>query len=284
MAKKYFDGSVPSPDEETELDRELKASVLAAVDGVYDNMMTYHVSDALECVFSALRRANKYIDETAPWTLAKGGDAEKTRLGTVIYNLLETIRISAILLYPFIPATSDAIIASLGTDERDYDALENFGGLVPGTKVSEAAPLFARIDEKKFIEEIEAEKAAAEAEKKKAEEVPERPEGVAEITIDDFKNVELRTAEVVACEPVPKAKKLLRLELDLGYERRQVVSGIAKWYSPEDLVGKKVVVVANLKPAVLCGVESRGMILASGEDEVRVVFLAPDTPNGERVR
>ncbi len=287
MAKKYFGGVVPAPAEDTELDRELKAAALSAVDGVYDNMLTYHVSDALESVFTALRRANKYIDETSPWALAKGGEVEKTRLGTVIYNLLETIRIAAVLLYPFIPATSDAIIASLGTGERDYDALETFGGLVPGTEVAEAAPLFARIDEKKFMEQIEAEKAAAKAAAeaaKKAAETPERPEGVAEITIDDFKNVELRTAEVIACERVPKAKKLLKLCLDLGYEKRQVVSGIAKWYAPEELVGKKVVVVANLQPAVLCGVESRGMILASGEETVRVVFLAPDTPVGERVR
>ncbi len=283
MTKKYFGGVVPAPGEETELDAELKSAVLKAVDGVYDNMLTFHVADALECIFTALRRANKYIDETTPWTLAKGGDAEHARLGTVIYNLLESIRICAVLLYPFIPASSDAIMSSLGTDARDYDALETFGGLAVGGTVGDASPLFARIDEEKLLAEIEAERAAkAKAAEVKAE--PERPEGVAEIGIDDFMGVELRTAEVVACERVPKAKKLLKLQLDLGYEKRQVVSGIAKWYAPEDLVGKKVIVVANLKPATLCGVESRGMILASGEDEVRVVFLAPDTPNGERVR
>ena len=280
MAKKYFGGVIPAPAAETELDAELKATVLSAVDGVYENMLTYRVADALESVFTALRRANKYIDETTPWTLAKGGEEEHERLGTVIYNLLETIRISAVLLYPFIPASSDAILASLGTDVRDYDALETFGGLVSGGTVADAAPLFARIDEAKFMAELEAEKKAAEAAAAK----PERPEGIAQISIDDFMGVELRTAEVVACERVPKAKKLLKLELDLGYERRVVASGIAKWYAPEDLIGKKVIVVANLKPAVLCGVESQGMILASGEDEVRVVFLAPETPNGERVR
>ncbi len=289
MTKKYFGGTVPAPREETELDAELKSAVLKAVDGVYGNMLTFHVADALECIFTALRRANKYIDETTPWTLAKGGDAEHARLGTVIYNLLESIRICAVLLYPFIPASSDAIMSSLGTDMRDYDALESFGGLAAGGTVGDAAPLFARIDEEKLLAEIAAERAAkekaAEAEESKGSKAESaRPEGVAEIGIDDFMGVELRTAEVVACERVPKAKKLLKLQLDLGYEKRQVVSGIAKWYAPEDLVGKKVIVVANLKPATLCGVESRGMILASGEDEVRVVFLAPDTPNGERVR
>ena len=142
--------------------------------------------------------------------------------------------------------------------------------------------LFARIDEKAMMKKFEAERAAAEA--AKAAEAPEKPEGCALIGIDDFMNVELRTAKVIACEPVPKAKKLLKIQLDLGYEQRQVVSGIAKFYSPDQLVGRKLIVVANLKPAKLCGVESNGMILASGEDTVRVVFLADDTPLGERVR
>ena len=285
MAKKYFGGVVPTPAEETDLDRELKAAILKAVDEVYDNMLTYHVADAVESIFTALRRANKYIDETTPWTLAKGSEAEMRRLGTVIYNLLETIRIAAVLLYPFIPASADAILAAVGTDVRDYDTLEVFGGLVSGGTVAESAPLFARIDEAKLLSEIEAERAAKAEKSNKAEETkPERPEGIAQISIDDFMGVELRTAQVIACERVPKAKKLLCLQLDLGYEKRQVVSGIAKWYEPEDLIGKKLIVVANLKPAKLCGVESCGMVLASGEDEVRVVFLDPETPLGERVR
>jgi methionyl-tRNA synthetase len=151
----------------------------------------------------------------------------------------------------------------------------------------EASPLFARIDEQKLLAEIEEERAAAkkaEEEKAKAAEKPEKPEGVAMISIDDFMGVELRTAQVAACERVPRAKKLLKLTLDLGYEQRTVVSGIAKFYEPEALVGKKIIVVANLKPAVLCGIESNGMILASGEEVVRVVFLDPETPLGERVR
>ncbi|MCD7776125.1 MAG: methionine--tRNA ligase, partial [Firmicutes bacterium] len=282
MTGKYFDGCVPKPHEETELDRSLKSSVLAAVDEVYGDMMTYHVADALDSIFSALRRANKYIDETMPWSLAKGGEDDKARLSTVIYNLLETIRISAVLLMPFIPESAERIISLLGTKNTDYDALETFGGLEVGASVTQSSPLFARIDEAKFLEEVKAEREASSA-AAKTEQTP-RPEAVPEITIDDFSGVELRTAKVLECERIPKAKKLLKLKLDLCYETRQVVSGIAKWYTPEALIGKKVIVVANLKPAKLCGEESCGMILASGEETVRVVFLDDDTPLGERVR
>lgn len=284
MAKKYFDGIVPTPGDETELDRELKSAFAAAVDEVYENMLEYRIADAAESVFTALRRANKYIDETTPWALAKGGEAELARLGTVIYNLLEAIRIAAVLLVPFIPRTAEDILSQLGTDERDYDTLESFGALKSGVPTGDPKALFVRIDEAKFIAEVEAEREArvkaAEAEAKKVE----RPEGVAQIGIDDFMKVELRTAQILECEKVPKAKKLLKLKVDLGYETRTVVSGIAKWYQPEALVGKKIIVVANLAPAKLCGIESNGMILASGEDEIRVVFLADDTPLGERVR
>lgn len=287
MAKKYFDGVVPAPAEENDLDADLKAAFASAVDEVYNNMLSYHVADAAEAIFTALRRANKYIDETAPWALAKGGDAEFARLGTVIYNLLECIRIAAVLLAPFMPATSENILSQLGTDNADYDTLENFGALLPGTVLGEAKALFARIDEAKFMAEVEAEreeaKKAAEAAAKAAMK-PEKPEGIAQIGIEDFMNVELRTAKITECEKVPKAKKLLKLKIDLGYEERTVVSGIAKWYEPDALIGRKIIVVANLKPATLCGIESNGMILASGEDEVRVVFLADDTPLGERVR
>ncbi len=287
MAKKYFDGKVPTPSEETDLDRELKAAFAAAVDEVYENMLSYHIADAAEAIFTALRRANKYIDETAPWALAKGGEAELSRLGTVIYNLLEAIRIAAVLLFPFVPATSEDIMSQLNTDKNDYDTLEVFGALEAGRELGEAKALFARIDEAKFMAEIEAERAAALkaiADKEAAEKRPEKPEGIAQIGIEDFMNVELRTAKILECEKVPKAKKLLKLKIDLGYEERTVVSGIAKWYTPEALIGKKIIVVANLKPAVLCGIESNGMILASGEDDVRVVFLDENTPLGQRVR
>ena len=291
MQKKYFDRTVMAPvagnAEEEALDADLKAACKTAYEGVVANMDSYHVADALDCIFTMLRRANKYIDETTPWSLAK--DPEKqARLGTVLYNLLEVIRQGAVLLKPFIPATAEEILDRLNTKARTYDTVGNtFGGMEAGTQVAESRVLFARIDEKAKLAELEAAREAqlqANAPKPEQPAKPEKPEGVAQIGIEDFMKVELRTAQVLACEPVPKAKKLLKLRLDLGYEQRQVVSGIAKWYKPEELVGKKLIVVANLAPATLCGVESNGMILASGEDTVRVVFLDPETPLGQRVR
>lgn len=279
MTKKYFDGAIPQPNGDEGTDTELKETVAKTIESFKANMDTYHVADALDDVFSMLRRVNKYIDETTPWTLAKD-EANKPRLATVIYNLLESIRVAAVLLFPIIPGTCESIFAQLGTDLVSYDTIESFGAIKSGTSVGESTVLFSRIDEKKLLEEIEAERAAAEESKK----ATEKPEGIAQIGIDDFMKVELRTAKIVECEKVPKANKLLKLVLDLGYEKRQVVSGIAKYYKPEDLIGKKIVVVANLAPAKLCGIESNGMILASGEDTVRVVFLADDTPLGERVR
>lgn len=279
MTKKYFDGVVPAPGAEEGTDAELKAEVAKAKKLSYELMENYHIADALEEIFSMLRRANKYIDETTPWTLAKSEET-KGRLGTVMYNLLETIRTAAVLLTPFIPATAEKIFAQLGTDKCDYDSIGTFGMLEAGKTVGEAAVLFARLDEEKILADVEAKRAAAEAAAKPIE----KPEGVAQIGIDAFMGVELRTAQVIACEKVPKAKKLLKLQLDLGYEKRQVVSGIAKFYASEELVGKKVIVVANLAPAKLCGEESFGMILAAGEEQVRVVFLDPETPLGERVR
>ena len=286
MTKKYFDGVIPAPSGEEGTDAELKEAVLAAAKSFTDDMDAFHLADACADVFTMLRRANKYIDETAPWVLAKSEES-KARLGTVLYNLLETIRAGAVMLSALIPATADAIFCQIGSDVRDYDSIFTFGALEAGKLTGEASPLFARIDEAKLLAEIEAEREAkikaAEAAAKAAEK-PEKPEGVAQIGIDDFMSVELRTAQIKACEHVPRAKKLLKLTLDLGYEERTVVSGIAKFYEPEALVGKKIIVVANLKPAVFCGIESNGMILASGEETVRVVFLDPETPLGERVR
>ena len=286
MTKKYFDGVVPAPAGEEGTDAELKDTLKKAVESYTADMDSLHLADACADVFTMLRRANKYIDETTPWTLAKS-EENRARLGTVLYNLLEVIRQGAVMLAPITPGTSDSIFAQIGTDCRSFESLSSFGGLAPGSVTGEASPLFARIDEQKLLAEIEEERAAAkkaEEEKAKAAEKPEKPEGVAMISIDDFMGVELRTAQVAACERVPRAKKLLKLTLDLGYEQRTVVSGIAKFYEPEALVGKKIIVVANLKPAVLCGIESNGMILASGEEVVRVVFLDPETPLGERVR
>ena len=280
MTKKYFGGVIPqNVSFDSEFDSDLKAKTAECVSKFTELMDEFKLADASACVFDMLSRANKYIDETTPWILAKD-ESSKERLGTVLYNLLETLRIGAVLLYPFIPATCEEIFKELNTELCSYETISTFGALESGREVGEQKVLFQRIDEAKMMAEIEAEiQAKIEAEKK-----VEKPEGCAIIGIDKFMDVELRTAEVLECEAVPKAKKLLKLQLDLGYEKRQVVSGIAKFYKPEDLIGKKVIVVANLAPAKLCGIESNGMILASGEETIRVVFLDKDTPNGERVR
>ena len=278
MTKKYFDGVVPTPDVREPLDEELYAAVREGISESVKLMDSYHVADSLEAIFSMLRRANKYIDETMPWVLAKSEET-KGRLATVIYNLLEVIRTAAVLLVPYIPSTAKAIFGQLGTDKTEFETVKDFGALESGKPLGEAFTLFARIDEKKFLEEME-EKARLAAEANKP---VEEPEHEAEIGIDAFAAVELRVAEILACEPIPKAKKLLKLQVDLGYEKRQVVSGIAKFYQPDDLIGKKVCLVTNLKPCKLCGVDSYGMILASGEEDVKVVFLDPTAKNGDRI-
>lgn len=286
MQKKYFGSIIQAPTAPEALDNELKAACVEAYNGFVNNMDAYHIADAIDCVFEMFGRANKYIDETTPWVLAK--DETKTeRLGTVLYNLLEAIRWGAVMLTSVIPDSANEMLERLGTDKTGLDtigSLEKFDGMTAGQPTGESRVMFARVDEAKMLSELEAEmqakKAAADAE----QQAPEKPEGCALIGIEDFMGVELRTAKIIECEKLPKAKKLLKLKVDLGYEQRQVVSGIAKWYEPDMLIGKKVIIVANLKPATLCGVESNGMLLASGEETVRVVFLDKDTPLGERVR
>ena len=278
MTKKYFDGVVPAPAKREAVDSELEAAVRGAADASRTLAADYHIADALDEIFSMLRRANKYIDETMPWVLAKD-ETKHARLGTVLYNLLETIRQAAVLLTPYLPTTAEKIFAELGTEEKDYATTSSFGALKAGRPLGEGGILFARLDEKEFLAKQEARRAAA----KPAEEKAEEPAHEEPIGIDDFGKTELRVAEILTCEPVPKAKKLLKLTVDLGYEKRQIVSGIAKFYTPDDLIGKKVIVVANLKPAKLCGVDSYGMLLASGEEEIRVVFLDPAAKNGDRI-
>ena len=278
MTKKYFGGVVPAPDVREPLDEELYAAVREGIDRSLSLMGEYRVADSLEAIFTMLRRANKYIDETMPWVLAKSEET-RGRLATVIYNLLEVIRVAAVLLVPYIPTTSKNIFSQLGTDKTELVTVSSFGALEAGKPLGEAFTLFQRIDEKKFLEEME-EKAKAALEANKP--IPE-PEHEAEIGIESFAAVELRVAEIISAEPIPKAKKLLRLQVDLGYEKRQIVSGIAKFYTPDQLVGKKVCIVCNLKPAKLCGVDSFGMLLASGEDEIKVVFLDPSAKNGDRI-
>lgn len=279
MSNKYFDGQVMAPTAQEPLDQQLKDAALAAVENVDKLLSKYRVSDALEAILSLARRSNKYIDETAPWILAKDED-KKERLGTVLYNLLESIRFIAILVSPFMPETAEKIFKQINTQVTSYDSLKEFGGLKAGEKVGTAEPLFSRLDSEKLLADIaEAAKKAQEAEKPKKE-IEQKPE----ITIDDFAKVELRVAKVEACEPVKRAKKLLKLTLDDGAGKRTVASGIAQYYKPEDLIGHNVILVANLKPAKLCGVESCGMILAAdSNDSVKVIF-ADDMEVGSTVR
>ena len=285
MQKKYFAKQIVAPAEYNETDKDLINTCAECYNKYISCMDSYHIADAVTAVFDLLSRANKYIDETTPWTLAKD-EANRERLGTVMYNLLEAIRWGAVMLLPLLPGTANEVLSMLGTDVRGFDTIgtpEQFCGIVAGSEVADSKVLFARIDEAKKLEEI-AKEQEAEAAKNAPEPAIEKPEGCALIGIDAFMNVELRSAKILTCEKVPKAKKLLKLTVDLGYEQRQVVSGIAKWYEPDALIGKKIILVANLKPATLCGIESNGMILASGEETVRVVFLAEDTPLGERIR
>ena len=270
MNNKYFDGIIQSPVAEEELDKELKEMALSVLPEVTKLLDTYKISDAISKVFEFAKRCNKYIDETMPWALAKD-EEKKARLGTVLYNLLESIRFIAVLLKPFMPSTSDAILSQINCDIDCLESLESFGKLVVGGKVGEATPLFNRLDVEKTLAEIEASLPEI-----KEEEEEKTIIGLKEIEYDDFAKVELRVAKVIDCEPIKKAKKLLKLTLDDGTkEPRTVASGIAQWYKPEDLIGKSVVIVANLKPRTLCGVESKGMILAGEitEDDIKVLFV-----------
>ncbi len=288
MNKKYFAKAIQAPGAEEGPDSELKAAVAEAVKKSSEYMDTYHISDALSVIFDMFRRANKYIDETTPWTLAKD-ESQKERLGTVLYNLLETIRVGAVLLKPFIPSTAEKILSELNTDCES----EEFGGLKPGTVTNEPEVLFARIDEKEFFEKYNLNnKEEEKMEENVKTEVTEAPAKEYEplaptITFDDFLKPDLRIAKVLECEPMPKSKKLLKFKLDLGFETRQVLSGIAKYYKPEELIGKKLVMVANLAPREMCGEMSCGMIIASGGHgegaDVKVVFAHDDAVVGDRL-
>lgn len=281
MNNKYFDGVIQEPTAEEVLDFEIKTACTDTVKKVDELLTTYRVADALEAIVALAKRCNKYIDETMPWALAKD-EEKKARLGTVLYNLLEGIRYIAILLSPFMPETSDKIMEQLNCDNKDYDTLDSFGTIKPGVKVNKAVPLFNRLDSEKLLAEIHA-KQEAEAKKNEKKNTP-KIEGLAQIGIDDFAKVELRVGEIKACEPIKKSKKLLKLTVFDGEKDRTVASGISPYYKPDELVGKKIVLVANLKPAKLCGVESNGMILASScGDDVKVIFLDNEIPAGSKI-
>ena len=283
MQNKYFDGIIQEPTDSESVDDELKAFALETVKKIEKCFETYRVADAVEAVLNLAKRSNKYIDETMPWALAKD-ENKKARLGTVLYNLLEAIRYIAILLTTFMPQTAEKIFEQMNCDIKDYDSMNTFGALKAGTKVNEAQALFARIDSEKMLAEIAQKQ--QEAAKKEEAAKPKKIEGLAQIAIDDFAKVELRVAKITQCEPVKRAKKLLKLHVDDGTaEGRQIVSGIAPWYTPDDLIGKSVIIVANLKPAKLCGEVSNGMLLAGDVDEndVKVVFV-DSIPAGTKLR
>lgn len=283
MAQKYFGGVIQPADAAEPVDADLRATALKTVEEVDRLMNQYRMADTLDAVISLARRSNKYIDETMPWVLAKD-EAQKPRLGAVLYNLLESIRFLAVLLQPFMPETAEKIFAQLNTDCKDYASLSAFGGLHAGDKVGEPVPLFGRIDAEQMIQQLKAkqEAAAAPAQEPAQEAIQLAPE----ISIEDFAKVELRVAKVLSAEKVKKSSKLLCIQLDDGMGGRQVVSGIAKWYKPEELVGKKVIVVANLKPVKLCGVESNGMICAADlpDGSVRVLFADDSMACGAKIR
>ncbi len=281
MQNKYFGGVIQSPDEKEAVDNELSTFAVDTVNKVEKCFETFRVADAIEAILNLAKRSNKYIDETMPWALAKD-ESKRARLGTVLYNLLEAIRYIAILISPFMPETADRIFEQMNCEIRDYDSLTGFGAMNAGVTVGTAQALFARIDAEKMLADIAAKQEAA---AQKEADVKKEIEGIAQIGIDDFSKVELRVAMVSACEPVKKSKKLLKITVDdRSPTPRQIVSGIAAWYKPEDLIGKGVVIVANLKPAKLCGEVSNGMLLAGdvSEDDVRVLFT--DMPAGTKIR
>ena len=284
MVIKYFDGTLPAEKASGEFDSELIAECEGLRAKVDEYMDKTQLQNALAEIFKVVSRANKYIDETAPWVLAKD-EANKPRLAAVLYNLLEAIRITSALLSPFMPTTMPEVWKQIGAAEDDvtYENAGKFGVLPADVTVNKGAVLFPRIDTEKEIDELNK---LIEAQMAKTQKAQEKIELAPEIAIDEFFKTELRSAKVKSCEKVKKSKKLLKLQLDDGMGGRQVVSGIAEHYKPEDLIGRKIVFVANLAPAKLCGELSEGMILAcdAGDNDVRVLFLDKDVPNGSTIR
>ncbi|NOH16612.1 methionine--tRNA ligase [Clostridium cochlearium] len=278
MVQKYFDGVMPAPVAKEAIDDELINLALATREKVENNMDKLRIPESLDEIWTLIGRANKYIDETTPWILAKD-ENKKDRLGTVLYNLSETLRIISVLISAFLPKTSEKINEQLNVNLTTWDSIASFDGTKAGTKVVKGDALFPRIDVEAKIEELN---------NLKKEEEPKREIKTIkeEITIDDFDKIDLRVVKVISCEPVKGAKKLLKLKVDLGGEERQVISGIAQYYKPEELVGKSVILVANLKPVKLRGELSQGMILAAATDDDSKLFtvtIPGELPTGSQV-
>ena len=281
MSNKYFDGVVRNAGVTEDVDADLKAVVLDEVKKINDKMDQLRVADAITEIFNIFRRCNKYIDETMPWALAKD-EAKKDRLATVLYNLVEAITIGASLLEAFMPETSDKILSQLQTEKRELSAMDQFGLYPDGGKVTDKPEiLFARMDIKEVMEKVEAMRAAeAPAEEKKEE--PEEEgidiEAKPEITYDDFAKLQFQVGEIIACEAVKKSKKLLCSQVKIGSQVKQIVSGIKAHYTPEEMVGKKVMVVVNLKPAKLAGILSEGMLLCAEDADGNLSLMTPEKP------
>ncbi len=276
MQNKYFDGVIQDNTVCGEFDDDLKNTAIDAIGKVTEKMETWHIADSLDEIWNVVNRANKYIDETMPWVLAKD-DETKPRLGTVLYNLLETIRIIASLLSAFMPATAEAIKNQISAEDISYESAKTFGVLKVGAKVGAAEPLFARIDADKKMEEIA------------AENEPEEPQIEIEpfkdfVEFDDFEKLDIRVGKVIECEKVKKSDKLLRFTLQVGSETRQILSGISKYHTPEELIGKNVVFIANFKPRKMMGLESCGMILSAEHDgELSVLTTVKDIQSGATI-
>ncbi len=271
MVHKYFDGEILPPEEREEVDQDLIQTAKETVANVKQKMNELRVADAIGEIWNLVRRSNKYIDETMPWALAKD-EAQKKRLQTVLYHLVETIRIIAVMLASMMPETSGKIVQQIGAQDVAWESIETFGKTKPGSHVGEAAVLFERLDEKKVLEQLHAQE--PQKQKKKLEEKAPKAEY---ITIDDFAKVEMKVGEVLESKKVVGADKLLVSKIKIGEEVRQIVSGIAAHYNPAEFVGKKVIVVTNLKPVKLRGVLSEGMILAASNGEKLYVC----TPDGD---
>ena len=282
MIEKYFDGVIPKPAEKADVDNELiqlALSIPGKVENVIDDLK---IPEALDHVWTLIRRTNKYIDETTPWILGKD-DTKKERLGTVLYNLVESLRMISVLISAFLPTTSKKINAQINADVITWDSLSSFDGTTPGTKVNKGEVMFPRIDVEAKIEELD--KLVEEQRKLTRKSIMEPVKE--EITIEDFNKIDMRVVKVLECEPMKKSKKLLKLKVDLGGEVRQVISGIAKNYKSEDLIGKYVVLVANLKPVTLRGELSQGMIIAAATEDDSKIFaisVPGELPTGSTVR
>lgn len=285
MVKKYFGGVIPNSGEGTEFDSDLKEVCANAVSKAVELMDSYKTADAINEIFKIVNRANKYIDETTPWVLAKD-ESKKAVLGTVLYNLLESIRISAALLSSFMPSACEEIARQINAKAMDFESIKTFGNTVSGDMVGEPKPIFTRLDAEKKLAELEAEFAASasEEENEENEEKVELEPFKDKITIDDFGKLDIRVGKVLECEKVPKSSKLLKFILKVGNEKRQIVSGIAKYYKPDELIGKNVLFVANLPTVKLAGVESQGMILSAEHNgKLSVTTVLDDIQSGATI-